>query len=98
MSTNVTETMDYYADDLKDPDRVESVYKVLNEKGFIEKSAHMAPLINVFLSKVYFSHNITFAQRFKMKVTLESKLYSIFLISKNELQMFMIKDVLVLKI
>ena len=52
MMTNVTETMDYYADELKDADRVEAVYEVFKEKGFIERSVHMAPLINVFMSKV----------------------------------------------
>jgi hypothetical protein len=52
MMTNVTETMDYYADELKDADRVEAVYEVFKEKGFIERSVHMAPLINVFISKV----------------------------------------------
>ena len=74
MVTNVTVTMDYYADDLKDPDRVEAVYKVLKEKGFIEKSAHMSPLVNAFLNKV--TNLILFLNvRFKIKVTIRIHFY-----------------------
>ena len=50
--SNLTETMDYYADVAKDPVKVQAVFDVLNEKGLVEGSGHYSPLINVYLNMV----------------------------------------------
>jgi hypothetical protein len=44
--------MDYYADVVKDPTKVQAVFDILNEKGFISMGAHYSPFINVLLNLV----------------------------------------------